>query len=86
MARGVIFDWLLAWGSFCFCKAWAVWLLAGVFLLIVRGGFGGVVCVARGICCVVCHWFWRLAGARGEIVCFGCWLVMIGARFCRGAL
>ena len=41
-------------------------------------------CVARGIRCVVRNWFWRLAGARGEIVCFGCWLardVLGGARF-----
>ena len=91
-----------------------------IFFLLWSWWFWGVDCVARGIRCVVRNWFCRLTGARGEIVCFGCWLVrevlcgacflgawsrligvdycaglfscdggwlvMIGARFWRGAL
>lgn len=72
-------DWFVGgWRGGVFCLLWSWW-------------FWGVDCVARGIRCVVRNWFWwlagarwLLAGARGEIVCFGCWLardVLGGARF-----
>lgn len=48
-------------GGFC----WRAGTLARDYFLLVLdvAVFGGVDCVARGIRCVVCHWFWRLAGA-----------------------
>lgn len=45
-----------------------------------RGCFWGVDCVARGIRCVVCHWFWLVRGRGWGARFLGAWsrLVFLG--------